>query len=64
MGKKCILVLEFDIDTINSEIGRKTGKINRLQTKVDDLVGQIKEAKNKNRPAKRVNKNYEEMTNW
>jgi chromosome segregation ATPase len=63
LGRKCVVVLEFDIDQINEEIGRKSGKIKRLQTKAEDLIAQIKELKFKSRPPKKTNKTYEEMSN-
>lgn len=63
MGRKCILVLQFDIDTINEEISRKSGVIKKMQNKIEKLISEVKDIKIKNRPAKKVKKEYEEMNN-
>ena len=64
LGKKCIVVLEYDIDQLNLEIGRKSGLVKKWQNKIGDSVDQIKQIKFKNRPVKKLNKKFEEMTNF
>lgn len=58
LGRKCILVLEFDVDKINEEISRKSGVINKMQNKIDKLISEVKDLKRENRPNKKVKKEY------
>ena len=64
LGRKCIHVLEFDIDMVNEQIGRKSGLIKKWENRIDDYADQIREIRFKNRPAKKANKTFEEMSNY
>lgn len=63
LGRKCIKILEFEIEKISENIFQKNKKINFTQNDIDDLISDIKEIKSKQRTFKRTNKKYEEMTN-
>lgn len=59
LGKKCIEVLNADLDDLRVDIGKLSGKIRNKQGKLEDA---IREIKNHARPQKRNEKNIEKMT--
>lgn len=63
MGRKCVLLLEMDIDKMNEDISWKSGKIKKMQSKLDNLIFEVRDLKSKGKPSKKVNKEYEEMSN-
>lgn len=54
LGKKCVTVLDFDKERLNEEIGRKSGKIKKLQNRVEGMIAEVKDLKAKSRPNRRV----------
>ncbi len=63
LGRKCVLLLEMDIDKMNEDISWKSGKIKKMQSKLDNLIFEVRDLKSKSKPSKKVNKEYEEMNN-
>lgn len=63
LGRKCIQILEFEIEKISDIIFQKNRKINFTQNQITDLIDEIREIKSKQRSFKKVFKKLEEMTN-
>lgn len=59
LGKKCIEVLNADLDDLRIDISKLTNKIKNKQGKLEDA---IKEIRNHAKPQRRNEKNIEKMT--
>ena len=63
LGRKCIEVLERDLQYNQEDIGRASYKIKNKRTKVEEIIQIIRELRPQQKQTKWHHKTLEEMTN-